>query len=263
MAMNVCPACGQPIATQDINVAQGVALCRSCGTLTRLSDLVDQSAAGPASLTAPPSGCFYEDQMGGGVIISASQRSIGTALGTLLFCLFWNGIVSIFVLLALAGIYRHLVGPVPAWFPIPHGKGAKGDLGPDMDWGTTLFLCIFLTPFVTIGLGVFLVFLSSLLGRVRVIVEANEGRVRTGFGPFNWTRRFDASAVTRVTGGQSKYMVNNQTRPLIVLETSDGTVKFGSMLPDRRREWMQSALRSYLFSLRKTSRTTRGTMARM
>jgi hypothetical protein len=258
MATNVCPACGQPIATQDINIGQGVALCRSCGTLSRLADVVDQSAGGQVSITSPPSGCDYEDQIGGGVIISAAHRAIGSALGVLVFCLFWNGIVSIFVLFAIAGVYTHFFGPLPAWFPVPRGSGHKGGPGPDMPWGTTLFLCIFLIPFVTIGLAYIFIFLTLLLGRVKVIVEGDDGRIRTGFGPFKWTRRFDASAVTRVTAGQTKYMVNNQTRPLIILE-ADRTIKFGSMLPNERREWMLGALRMRLIHQRaKASRGNSG-----
>jgi len=71
-------------------------------------------------------------------------RSPGWALfGTLMFCVFWNGIVSVFVVIAVSS---HLAGR-PEWF-----------------------LTFFIIPFVLIGLGAIGVFLRQLL-------------VTTGIGP--------------------------------------------------------------------------------
>jgi len=250
MAINACPVCGHPIAPADINVAEGVGLCRACGKLSRLADIIDQPIVDPAFLKTPPAGCSYEEQLNGGFVIRASQRSIVTAMATLVVCLFWNGIVSVFVLLALGGLYRHFLGPLPSWFPSPQTKHANGTVDPEMPGSSLLFLCIFLIPFVTIGLCLFLAFIASLLGEVKVTVDRGEGKVQRGVGPFRWTRGFDASAVTRVTETQSKFMVNNQTRPLIVLD-SNRTIRFGSMLPDYRRTWMVGVLRMQLMLRRK------------
>lgn len=255
MATSVCPNCGQPIPPDDINVKEGVGLCRACGALSRLSDIVNQPPIDPDSLSTPPAGCSYEQQPGGTLVVRASHRALGTALGALALCLFWNGIVFVFVLFAVAGVYTHFVGPLPAGFPIPRSS-KDGNLGPDMAWGTTLFLCIFLIPFVMIGLALIGVFLGSLVGRVQVLVSGSDGRVRTGFGPFNYTRRFDPSKVTRVTAGQTSYQVNNENRPLIRLE-ADRPIKFGSMLPEERRNWMLAMLRLHLILQRKASPAAR------
>ena len=253
MATSVCPDCGQPIPPDDINVKEGVGLCRACGALSRLADIVNQPPIDPDSLTTPPAGCSYEQQPSGTLIVRASHRALGTAMGALALCLFWNGIVSVFVLVALAGLYTHFIGPLPAWFPVPR-NATESDFGPDKPWGTTLFLCIFLIPFVLVGLGMIAVFLGSLIGRVQVLVAGSDGRVRTGFGPFNYTRRFDPSKVTRVTAGQTSYQVNNQNRPLIRLE-ADRPIKFGSMLPEDRRNWMLAVLRLHLILQRQAGRS--------
>jgi hypothetical protein len=76
-------------------------------------------------------------------------------------------------------------------------------------------------------------------------VMADDGRVRTGFGPFNRTSRFDASRVKRVSIGQASTQQNAQRKALIQIE-ADRTVKFGATLPDERRAWMLGALRLLL-----------------
>ncbi len=68
-----------------------------------------------------------------------------------------------------------------------------------MPLGMNLFLCLFLTPFILVGAGLFFALLLSVAGRVEVVVSGPDGRVRTGVGPFRWTRRFaaDQSAESR------------------------------------------------------------------
>jgi hypothetical protein len=240
MPANPCPACGQAIAAADINVAEGVGLCRACGKLSRLRDIAEQPVVDPKTFGAPPPGCWLEEGMGGARTLRASLRSAGAAAVTLFICLFWNGIVSVFVLIAIAGVYTNLVGPLPQWFPAP-SSGKRGNLGPDMSTGATLFLCIFLIPFVLVGLGMFVAFLTCVIGRVEVLIDGPVGRVRTGFGPFNWTRRFDPTQVKRVVEERTSYQENGRSKPLIQID-ADRTVKLGSMLEDRRREWLIGAL---------------------
>jgi hypothetical protein len=245
MVSTTCPACGKAIATDDINIREGVGLCRACGKLSRLGEIADQPSVDVSALTTPPAGCSYEEPFVGGMVVRASLRSSGAAIGVFAACVFWNGIVSVFVLVAIAGLYTNLVGPLPTWFPAPSNSGRHGNMGPDMPLGMTLFLCIFLLPFIAVGLGLLLTFLTCLMGRVEIVVAGNDGRVRTGFGPFNWTRRFDASRVTQVSSGQTSYEQNGQRKPLIQIE-AERTVKFGSTLPDERRAWVLGVLRLLL-----------------
>lgn len=260
MAMNLCPACGEPIAMADINVQEGVGLCRSCGKLSRLKEIVEQGdAAVPVADLSPPSGCSCDEQPGG-VVIVARHRDTAMTLGTLFICLFWNGIVSVFVLIAAAGVYTHLFGPLPGWFPVPRESNGN-NLGPGSSWGTTLFLCIFLLPFVACGILFFVAFATSLLGRVEVFLRDQEGRVSIRVGPLSWRRKFDVARVTGVGLGKSGYQANNQCRPVIELQAGR-TLKFGSLLPADRRGWMIAVLRSHLMRRPKSSRTLRQTIMR-
>jgi hypothetical protein len=142
------------------------------------------------------------------------------------------------VLLALAGLFANLIGPVPNWFPAPQNNNQV------MGLGETIFLCIFLTPFVTIGALTFVGATMCLVGKVEVWLADREASVRTGAGPFMWRRRFDPTTVRGVTIGNTAWESNGKANPLIIIE-ADRTIKFGSMLPDDRREWLQAILHQW------------------
>jgi hypothetical protein len=242
VSLNPCPACNAEIPLADINIPEGVGLCRACGKLSRLADIADASdSADLASQPGPPpAGCRIDDD-GAGITVRASCRSLSGAAGALFICLFWNGIVSIFVLLAFAGLYTNLVGPLPHWFPAPgNGKHNSG-----IPLGMCIFLCIFLIPFVTIGLVIFAGLLTCIAGETRVIISGATAAARTGIGPFGWTKRFDATAVKRISICQTTWKQNDQSRPLIHIE-ADRPIKFGSALTEERRNWMIAALRTLL-----------------
>lgn len=240
MAQNPCPTCGQPIPAVNINVAEGVALCAMCGKLARLSEIVElqeiqENSEAPAVV---PRGCSTNVVMDE-IRIRATLRSCAGMLGVLLIGLFWNGIVSVFVLQAVAGLYAHFVGPLPTWFPAA--------IGTQQALGELLFLCVFLIPFVLVGSMFVFGFLACAAGHVEVRIRGTAGAVRTGIGAFVWTKRFNPALVKRITIGETKWKQNDQTKPVICIE-ADRTVNFGSMLTEERREWMRATLVSMLLS---------------
>ena len=251
MAAVICLECGDEIGPDDVNVGEGVAYCRGCGSLSRLSEILDQAEGDredPFHPSAPerqvdpdvpPRGCAIRDD-GLQTTLRASARSAGGIAGGLFATLFWNGIVSIFVLVAIAGTLHHILGSVPSWFPAPNFSSGGG-----MPLGMVLFLWIFLLPFIGIGLLLAGAFLTSLLGRVEVRVRHNRGVAFTGFGPFGWKRRFDAGAVRSVRMGRTTWKENNRSKPVIVIE-ADRTIRIGSILSDDRRAWLAAALRRLL-----------------
>ncbi|MBX3402104.1 MAG: hypothetical protein KF699_01700 [Phycisphaeraceae bacterium] len=250
--MSIACPCGQDIPIADINVAEGVALCRGCGKLSRLMDLatpLEEAAAIEAANAEPPKGCRIDD-LGGQVVLVASARSLTTAGPLLFFAAFWISIVSVFVLIAIAGLWTNFVGPIPSWFPAPAANngsgGSNNSIGSGMPLGMTLFLCVFLIPFVTIGLGVLCAALVALLGRVEVRLRGPDGAVFTGIGPIGWRRRFDASRVKAVKFAESSVETNGKRQKLIAIEGEEKTVKFGSVLTDQRRVWLAGALKTVL-----------------
>jgi hypothetical protein len=235
MPRNLCPVCGAEYHSGSINIKEGVALCAGCGQLSRLSDVVDEERPVIEQISQPPRGCSIANA-GREILVRASLRSVGGFMGSLFICLFWNGIVSVFVLVALSGLYSNLVGPVPEWFPAP-------DDG--MPLGATLFLCIFLIPFVTIGLGIVGTLFMNLAGRIEVRIGESEASVFTGVGPLGWRRRFDPSRVQSVKLGYTKWETNGSPNEIIVID-ADRTVKFGALLREGRRTWLRAILHALM-----------------
>lgn len=101
-----------------------------------------------------PTGCTVKlHDEPDGVIFTRAQRHDFTlvgCLGAIFTCLFWNGIVSVFVYALISG-------------------KAKGDMGTGGAW----FMAVFLIPFVVIGFMIFLAALSS----VATLVATREWRI--------------------------------------------------------------------------------------
>lgn len=237
MRTPTCPNCGKTIPADDVNVARDVAFCRSCNLAYPLSSLASGFVLdSKVDLHQPPQGCWHRPT-GMGAVVGASHRSLLMALPLLGVALFWNGIVSIFVSLAVASTLHLLGVPVPDWFPAPRMNGET------MGVGMTIFLWIFLTPFIVIGLGMIGAFLSCIAGRTEVRVDRGVVAIATGIGPVSWSRRFQASDLKEIRMEET-FSRSNESGPKkhIVAELRNGkTIKFGSMLRDERRRFLAAA----------------------
>lgn len=232
-----CPNCGESLGPDSINIAEGVANCIPCGTLSRLSEVLSRKRTNIEVLTSTPAGCSVTD-LGDRIILSATLHSLGSLFGALAIALFWNGITSIFVVIAGAGLYSNLVGPLPVWFPVPQNKNP-------MELKETIFLCCFLIPFVTIGMVMIGAVLMNACGKVEVDFTDETAEVRTGVGFCVWRRRFNPSQFVRVSCGTTPWQSNGRHSQLIEIE-ADRVIKFGSLLRDDRREWLQVMLQELL-----------------
>lgn len=244
MVTPTCTRCKRPIPSEDINVAQDVAYCRACNLSYQLSTLTQGGEVDPAvDVNNPPAGAWYRID-GTETVIGATHRSVGTAFGALLFGLFWNGIVSVFVGLAMASTLRLMGFAPPSWFPAPRMNG-----GP-MGWGLTLFLWIFLLPFIAIGLAMIGAFFSSIAGRTEVRIDNNEAVVVNGIGKIGRCRRFARSDATGIRLDIKQWHDRDGDRHRnadIVIELGEGKpVKFGSMLTEPRRRFVAGAVRKSL-----------------
>jgi hypothetical protein len=242
-----CPTCKGRIKLKDINLRGNVAFCHACDAAYALSALAG-TAAGTTSedlsavdLNTPPPGAWLQD-VGGEFVVGASMRSLKGAFATFFLAAFWNGIVSVFVLVAISGAWHHLFGRVPAWLPAPKSGGTM------MGAGMVVFLWIFLVPFLLVGAGLIAAFLATLGGRVEIRVREGEGVRRFGFGPFSRSKRFDASRITAVTLEHKRWRDsdgdNRSNRNIII--HADTPITFGSMLPDDRQRFVAAALQRAL-----------------
>jgi hypothetical protein len=236
-----CPRCKQVIPSEDVNVAQDIAFCRACNLSHRLSTLtlgtvVDENV----DVSRPPSGTWFQRE-GNGVVIGATNRALGQAFALLLFCLFWNGIVSVFVSMAAASTLHHLGVPLPRFFPVP-----KGGL---MPVGMNIFLWLFLTPFIAIGLVMLGSFLSCLAGKTEARIQASEGTLFTGIGSLGFRKRFSISQVKDVRIEDRRWRDSDgdsRRNTQIIIETEEKSLKLGSMLSPERRRFLAGALKREL-----------------
>jgi hypothetical protein len=230
-----CPRCKGVIPSEDVNVASDIAFCRHCNLSHRLSDLTSGSTVDEnVDASRPPAGTWFQRD-GRGTTIGATHRSIGQAFGLLLFTLFWNGIVSMFVLLNVASTL-HLIGiSIPHWFPAPRMNGSA------MGIGMTLFLWLFLTPFIAIGLAMFAAFLSSLAGRTELQIQGGQCILFSGIGSLGRRKRFSTSEIKDVRIEDKRWRDSDgdsRRNTQIVIETNAKPIKFGSMLTNERRQFV-------------------------
>ena len=230
------------LSPTDINLAEGVALCPACGYLARLSEVVDETRPDDHVLDEMPDGCSFERFRHGGLRVRVSQRSIGAALGALAVAMFWNGILSIFVYTAICGLYANLIGPLPPlpeWLPEPVGED-----GHVISLGFTLFLCVFLIPFVVVGLAMIGAVLVAVAGRIEIGIEGRDGEVRHCVGPVKWKRRFALRDVVSVRRGYRDSEEDDNSRGMRI--EAERTIKFGGTLKQHRADWLYAIVHALI-----------------
>lgn len=95
-----CPNCRAEIQAADINVANTLAKCASCNTVFDFSPVLKTPSHKKQEVLLPPGIEAYSTNYE--LDIELNWRKTSKALGFFLFfTLFWNGIVSIFVVTAL------------------------------------------------------------------------------------------------------------------------------------------------------------------
>lgn len=237
-----CPKCKRPIPDADVNVATDIAFCRPCNVAHQLSSLVHGVALDTGiDFDKPPEGAWYSSTALG-TVVGAIQRSLGTAFATLLFGLFWNGILSDFIFLAVSATLSHFDFNAPSWFPEPKMNG--GPIGV----GMTIFLWLFLTPFILIGLVMIGAFLSAAGGKTEVRINSLEGVVFSGIGLLGFRRRFRPDQVKDVRIERTRNGNEDSSKRNILIELHDEKkpLTFGSALREDRMIFVASAVRKAL-----------------
>lgn len=239
-----CPRCKQSIGEQDVNVSTDVAFCRACNVPHPFSSLAQNvNLEASVNLDTPPSGCSYH-QHGEVTVAIASARSWAGALGLLFFALFWNGIVSVFVALSTMSTLKLLGVPIPKWLFSP--KNGASSLGV----GMTIFLWLFLTPFIAVGLGMLAAFFHSLAGRCELRLNGDEGWVFTGVGPIGRRQHFSVREVRDVRMENRHWRDSDgdaRNKAQVVIELHSGhRLTFASGLPPKRRQFLALAAKRAL-----------------
>jgi hypothetical protein len=115
--------------------------------------------------------------------------------------------------------------------------------------GLTLFLWVFLTPFIAVGLAMLGAFLSSLGGRTELRIEGREAVLFTGIGPLGFRKRFSPSEVRDVRIEDKRWRDSDggsRRKAQIIIETNRKPIAFGSMLTQERRQFFAAAAKKEL-----------------
>ncbi len=232
------------IALDDVNVGKDTALCRACGTHLAYSDLVRGASYENVDPLAPPPGCSQRTDVEG-VVVGASHRSLGMAAGLLFFTLFWNGILSVFMVIAYGSLLSLLGVVPPSWIPPMNGQA--------MGWGMTVFMLLFLIPFELVGIVMVGALAMTVFGRTEVRLGQSEGVVFSGISRLGRRKRFALADVTNVIERTKRRRDSDgdvHSKTEIVIEAGH-EVRFGSGIPDKRRHWLAGTLRALLLERRR------------
>jgi hypothetical protein len=253
-ATPICPQCGTPIVGDDINVSRDVAYCRKCGVAYALSELVgDGTDDDVLNLDNPPKGVWFRNDMSG-ASMGAQYRSWGGFLGAMVFCIIWDGSLSLIFKVVIAMTLKYLAIPAPVWFPPVADDWNRNILGGHLgDLGSLLFVWLFLSPFILTGVWMPIQALVCLFGKVEVTIQAGVGRLGTKLFGFGRTRKFEPEQVIEVGIVDERWRDDNDTRDVILLRQKNGKkIKFGAGLLDVQQAFLAYALRQ-VCKVRQTS----------
>jgi hypothetical protein len=214
-----CLRCGIRVPSADINVAADTALCRKCGATYRFSELVRSGGLLAFDPVHPPQGASFQVAPGGFVAYATTRSAAAWILVP--FFLVWSGF-------SLGGIY-----------------GAQFQKG-----HFDLYESLFGLPFVlgTLAFGTQAV--MSACGRVTLARHDDEASVFQGVGVLGWRCRYRWSDLDCVLESDASYGPRGgppyRLIKLTFLSGMRPSIKFGTLLPDERRWFMISVLRSQL-----------------
>lgn len=209
----LCSHCGAVVALEDVNVAQDIALCRSCGKTMPFSDIAPLAGAEQVDFRNPPKGVRLDHSTIRGKTVI--YRKIHPMVFFLIpFTLAWSGF-------SLVGIYGSQI--------------REGEF----DVGASLFGLPFLIgSIVLVSAIVFLLF-----GRWRFSLRNGMLEVAAEVGPVGWRRRMACDKSARVSIRRASWTKNNQPQHHIQVDCMGNTLKFASILPDAPKHFIAEAIR--------------------
>jgi hypothetical protein len=196
-----------------------------------------------SALANPPPGCAFR-RTAAGFEVEASTRG-WQAVMLIPFALAWNAFLVNF----FGGFLGGLLSAVGEAQQGAEEAAPADDGGEGMAIGFVIFICLFMVPFVVVGLGMIGAALMSLLGTVRVSVDRGQGRVFAGIGRLGRSRKFDWEAVRKLVPirppGQPMPPIGIPGLGAFRID-ADRKVKVGRMLTQERGQFMVGALRAML-----------------
>lgn len=228
-----CQTCDHPFENADFQVAEGVAVCASCGSVMQLARGEHQALT--VHPDRPPPGCMLHYE-GSTTVLRASCHAPSATSVLLLIALFWNGGLTTAFVSAFNRTMQHLTGPRSGW---QHGIPTSSQ--PSL-WLTVLMWMV-LIPFATVGIGVIAALAMTIAGHVEVRLGRDEGSVASGIGPLRRTRRFRITPATLVRLVPAAWDPHDDPSFRVIALHADRTIRFGGLVPKDRRLWLVAAMR--------------------
>jgi len=208
----LCRHCGAVVATDDINVATDLALCRACGRSMPYSSIAATQGLPEVDLSAPPKGLRIEHNLVSGLAMTWHRRNPAVFF-LVPFTALWSG-------LSLYGIYGRQI--------------ADGEFDPTVS--------LMGLPFVIGTLVLAGVILFMLFGLHRVRLDRGALETFSGVGGLGRRRRIPFGPGSNVRLMDSQIKVNRILQHLIAVTTGDESLRFGAALPHDVRLFIAAAL---------------------
>lgn len=224
----ICPDTGNEIPADQVNAATDIAYSPWTGKTHKLSSLIESSSTSASDvelLNSPPAKTWYRRE-GSRTVVGAKERPVGTIVFFLIFTIFWNSILSVF-----------LFGPYIAPEMAEDGAGK---------FGQDAFMTLFLIPFILVGLGTLFSVLFMLFGKVEVSFTDSSGSIFTGIGPWGLTRSFDPTTVQSVRVKETSVQTNGRNLYKLVIDDTKHERSLGFCLSNERRDFIAAVLRAEL-----------------
>lgn len=205
----LCSKCRQRISVDDLNIDSDKALCRPCGEVFSISQLIDEGYDAEELLTKPA-----------GISLALTPHGWRVAATTRSANFFLFAMFTVFF------------GPVAVTGMIGQ-QIQKGQFNPLAALLAVTFLLVSCFSFVMAAMHSF--------GQVVVSREGDEGEVFTGVGSLGWRRRFLWTGVKSVLQDPMPYQQSGSSNLGIRLVGPD--ILFGSLLRDNRRRFVLDLLR--------------------
>jgi hypothetical protein len=205
-----CPTCRQQFLPENINVQTDIALCKACGNVSRLSNLVDMEVSSEV-LRNLPKGTWYEETVSGCVFGATTRHPMAFFLVP--FMCVWSGF-------SLSGIYGSQI--IKRQF--------------------NLTTSLFGIPFLLGSLLFWSIALMTICGKVEVRVDDGAGTVFVGVGRLGWKRQFRLDEVDSIEDKATNFRYPGGVGEAIVLR-GNSSLSFGTNLTVPRRHFMRNVLK--------------------
>ena len=214
-----CPDCQSAIGFDDINVANDIALCRSCGNthnFSIISSIVSDNSS--LSMGKTPKHVKVKSEFMKGGEIKYSRISPGI-LFLIPFTCFWSG-------LSVYGIYLE-----------PWLKKGRLPETPQMLMGL---------PFLIGTIVLVSIIIYMLFGKTVITLNKGKGDIFVGIGMIGWCRHFKYNTQSQVRLVPTSTKVNNVRKYGIKISTNEDDITFGALIEDKSKQYMTLKLKELI-----------------